>query len=362
MATTTSNNVGFSDYLSGAAFKQAQAEAKDPYLKEKEACKAKGGTWDAATNSCKMPEVKTDTTTTTSEQQNVKGKYEAEKGGYVAENGAFYPTSNQDFVPRTTEQNITFNKDGTVNYKTSAGEVTLSKEEYKAFQGKSGAITSNVAQANVLSPEYQQQIQAQQLAGQVGQFTQTEISPTGLDTGEAFTTGVVNAIPRALSYAVTGAGIGLGAGAVATGGVGAAPAAVIGAVSGFVSGLASSMISNFKSQRTDTINAQKRVLDEGKQNLNDWATLAASDPANRATYLNNFNLQLAQIDEAYRQMKLDTSQDLTKFNTAIPDLAEFEAFYSNGGERDALIREMQNSLIQDTNIDYRMLELAGRRK
>jgi hypothetical protein len=123
------------------------------------------------------------------------------------------------------------------------------------------------------------------------------------------------------------------------------------------------MISNFKSQRTDTTNAQKRVLVEGKQNLNDWATLAAADPANRALYIKNFNQQLALIDQAYRQMKLDTSRDVAKFETALPELAEFEAFYMAQGERDYLVAKMYRSLgvMQDPDYSYQLQELANRR-
>jgi len=121
------------------------------------------------------------------------------------------------------------------------------------------------------------------------------------------------------------------------------------------------MISNFKSQRRDTTTAQQRVLDEGKQNLNDWSTLAKNDPANRAYYLAQYNKQSAQINQAYRQMKLDTSRDVTKFETALPNLAEFEAFYSQGGERDALDNEMKNSLLAQAPEGYDMMELSYRR-
>jgi hypothetical protein len=213
-----------------------------------------------------------------------------------------------------------------------------------------------------LMQQQQAEIQAQQLAGQVGQFQQLGVEPTGLDVGQAATQGIVWAIPRALSFAATGAAAGaLGGSAFA--GVGAVPGAIIGAVGGFVSGITSSMISNFKSQRTDTTNAQKRVLHEGKQNLNDWATLAAADPANRSLYIKNFNQQLALIDQAYRQMKLDTSRDVAKFETALPDLAEFEAFYMAQGERDYLVAKMYRSLgvMQDPDYSYQLQELATRR-
>ena len=141
-----------------------------------------------------------------------------------------------------------------------------------------------------------------------------------------------------------------------------AAGAAIGAGVGFIARIVGGMQSNFKSQRTDTTTAQQRVLDEGKQTLMDWVTLARSDPANRMFYLSQFNKQLSQIEQAHRQMKLDTSRDLTKFETALPNLAEFDSFYSVGGERDALIEEMIIALKTLPPEGYDMLELTNRRK
>ena len=206
------------------------------------------------------------------------------------------------------------------------------------------------------------QLEAQQLGGQLGQFDRLGVSPTGLDVGEGIVSGLRDAIPRALTLASGAAVAGATAG-LATGGTLSVPLAAGAAALTFVGSITRSMLGNFKSQRTDTTTAQQRVLDEGKQNLNDWATLAASDPANRATYVNNFNQQLALIDQAYRQMKLDTSRDVVKFETALPNLAEFETFYSTQGERDFLVSRMYNSLNvpQDQEYEYQMQELALRR-
>ena len=125
--------------------------------------------------------------------------------------------------------------------------------------------------------------------------------------------------------------------------------------------MASSMTSNLASQRRDTTTAQQRVLDEGKQTMKDWATLAEADPTNKAKYLAEYNKVSAQIDQAYRQMKLDTTRDVAKFETALPNLAEFEAFYAAGGERDTLDIEMRNALLTPSNVEYNVIELANRR-
>jgi len=272
----------------------------------------------------------------------------------------------QDITPKVAEAPSTPTQNiykGVDISKPFSNKDFLTKEEYEQAKKRAELmVLKGSPSTEQLIQQQQAQFEAQQLAGQVGQFQQLGVEPTGLDVGQAATQGIVWAIPRALSFAATGAAAGaLGGSAFA--GVGAVPGAIIGAVGGFVSGITSSMISNFKSQRTDTTNAQKRVLVEGKQNLNDWATLAAADPANRALYIKNFNQQLALIDQAYRQMKLDTSRDLAKFETALPDLAEFEAFYMAQGERDYLVAKMYQSLgvMQDPDFSYQMQELANRR-
>jgi len=272
----------------------------------------------------------------------------------------------QDITPKVAEAPSTPTQNiykGVDISKPFSNKDFLTKEDFEqALRRAELMVLKGSPSTEQLMQQQQAEIQAQQLAGQVGQFQQLGVEPTGLDVGQAATQGIVGAIPRALSLAATGAAAGaLGGSAFA--GVGAVPGAIIGAVGGFVSGITSSMISNFKSQRTDTTNAQKRVLVEGKQNLNDWATLAAADPANRALYIKNFNQQLALIDQAYRQMKLDTSRDVAKFETALPELAEFEAFYMAQGERDYLVAKMYRSLgvMQDPDYSYQLQELANRR-
>ncbi len=273
----------------------------------------------------------------------------------------------QDITPKVAEAPPTPTQNiykGVDISKSFSNKDFLTKEDYEQAKKRAELmVLKGSPSTEQLIQQQQAQFEAQQLAGQVGQFQQLGVEPTGLDVGQAATQGIVGAIPKALGFAATGAAAGALGGTAVLPGVGTAGGAAIGAVAGFVSGLASSMISNFKSQRTDTTNAQKRVLDEGKQNLNDWATLAAADPANRALYVANFNQQLALIDQAYRQMKLDTSRDVAKFETALPDLAEFEAFYMAQGERDFIVAKMYQSLgvMQDPDYSYQMQELATRR-
>ena len=62
-------------------------------------------------------------------------------------------------------------------------------------------------------------------------------------------------------------------------------------------------------------------------------------------------------------MKLDTSRDVAKFETALPNLAEFESFYNLQGEKDFLVTRMRQALgaQQDPEYIYQLAELAERR-
>lgn len=248
--------------------------------------------------------------------------------------------------------------------------VPLTREQIETLRGAAefeegtgGALSAQEAIARNKLIE-QQQALGQQQAGQIGQFGQEGISPTGFDFGESVIAGFRTSIPAAVGGAATAFGIGLlGAKVGAVGGAAAGPVGIaIGAALGFVGGIVGGILSNMNSQRTDTTTAQQRVLDEGKQTLADWRTLAEANPSRRREAIAGFNTQLALIDRAYRQMKLDTSRDVLKFETALPNLAEFETFYSLAGERDFLIAEMRLALLAPNDVNFAMLELASRRK
>lgn len=262
-------------------------------------------------------------------------------------------------------------------FTTADGRSFLGVNPEQAIRGVTSqqdlrALPEGVNPVGTESTAIRQQQEAQALSRQVGQFGQLEAGERflgGVDPQEALTQGVIGSLPGALRLAVAGAGVGLAEGALvgsvvpgAGTAAGATAGAVIGGSAGLISGIASGIISSSKGQRRDTVNAQKRVLDEGKQRLNDWAILAATDPANKHFYVSQFNLQLSEIDQAYRQMKFDTTSDVAKFETALPDLAEFEAFYSFAGERDVSILKMNQALVGPTNIDYEFLELQQRRQ
>jgi len=322
-------------------------------------CTAQGGNYDEKTGECIFPVGQGPQPIVPKEPIDLTGKDKEEPTEVIPKNPEFI---------KDEQGNITglIRPDGTSN-------LDLSQEDVDAILNNFNQIPQQVQQQGIqeigtAQRGFERQQQAQQLGGTVGQFNELGVSPTGLDKGEAAIAGITSGIPRTLGIlgaaAVGGGFIGAKAGGAAGTAVAPGIGTAIGASVGLVAGISASIITNLKSQRRDTTTAQQRVLDEGKQNLNDWATLAAADPANRPTYVKNFNEQLALIDQAYRQMKLDTSRDVAKFETALPNLAEFETFYSTAGERDNLQGRMFEALAvpQDPEFIYRAAELAERRK
>jgi len=331
---------------------------------KKLACEAKGGTWNEELQQCimipKKPEEKAPATTNPLVPEVFTNQSGKQSGVTLPDGRTFLGLNREDIAQITGE---------------------IQKEQ---------TLPSGTLPVGSTSNFLQQKQSSQALQGQIGQFGQLGLDNDPLfDVGQGVSQGLVSFIPKALTAltglyllkggadgAVSSGGRGLralGTNPIALGtnpralaaGAGAARGAGLLAginpyvvVAGLLAGITSSIISEFKAQRRDVVNAQKRVLDDGKQNLNDLATLAAADPANRATYVARYNQQLSLIDQAYRQMLLDTTRDVAKFEQAVPELAEFEAFYSLSGDRDILHAKLRNSLVQPNSPEYELLELA----
>ena len=321
-------------------FVQAAKPPEDADTIERARCEAQGGTWDAVNRVCILPPP----------PEPPKQDIQETPDGVLA------PEVFKDQAGRISGVEL---PDGRTFLGLSPDEVReITEREQGKRQLPQGAVPVGTSRAIA-----EQQAQSQLLASQVGQTSpSTGLTPTDLSQGDALTRGLVDAVPRALTLAGGAAVAGAAAGAATTGGVASIPLAAAGAAVTFVGSIASSMLSDIKRQRTDNTNAQKRVLDEGKQTLSDWVTLAKANPEKRAEYLAGFNIQLQRIQDAHRQMRLDTNADVGKFETAIPDLAEFNEFYAAGGERDALVNEMREALVTPASVEFQMLELANRRK
>ena len=263
-------------------------------------------------------------------------------------------------IAATAPEGYAVDKYGNLFDSRSPEAIAQAKEDIGRFEAGGPTELSESRRVEVAQEQ-------QQLAGQVGQFQQLPVSPEGLDFGEAATTGLTDAIPRALTIAggaaVAGASVGSiagTAGAPATAGLSIPAGAAIGASVGFVGSLSASILSDFKEQRRNMNEDPAVILQDGKTALGKWATMAASDPANSGFYINNFNNQLALIDQAHRQVKLDTSRDVLLFERSADLLADFETFYLPGEERDQVIAEMKLALgvQQDADYTYRLAVLA----
>jgi len=210
----------------------------------------------------------------------------------------------------------------------------------------------------------------QELAGQLGQENIPQDQSTGqvqieegkvtpIDYGQALTQGAVSTLPSTLATA----GAGIGGLALAGGAIGSvvpiagtAVGAAIGAGIGTLAVAANvlrGVLSNIKKQKTENINAQRSILTNGQTNLRKLVMTAKStnDVQVRADAVSAFNTQLERINSAYSQIKLDTQNDLLKFEDATEDLQAFENFYSSGGAKDYYVQSMNLALVGDVDED-----------
>lgn len=330
---------------------QSIQEISDLAKKRKE-CQLQGGTWNEETQTCELP------TSTRGEPE--AGEELLGTGVDTVRRRVDPNDPNSPFEIVTLDSTQKQPEPGEAPFKF--GRAT--QQDRADIERIKGERLTDAQRLKVLEAG----IEAEQLAGQVGQFERQDVEVTPTDWNEARSQALVSAIPAAISAAGAGAVLGgrtgatRGAAAGAPGAVlGGAAGTIIGGIAGFSASFVRDMTSNIKSQRIDNTQAQKRTLDEGKQNLASAATFAAANPENKYEALAAFNSQLSNIDQAYRQMKIDTSRDVAKFETAKPDLAEFEAFYSVGGERDQLIQEMRVAMSTQSDLQYAFMQDAYNR-
>jgi hypothetical protein len=371
-------------------------------ISEEEKCRLTGGFWDAETQTCSKTPAFQETapretpTTLREQQQREREEQELRKSEertrrrqekakidepLFGKDVDFTRTKTIEALPtpEKPEQDRTFTDVETgkprgieIDGQTFLG---LNMDDIIKLRQQKAEQQQRFAATGALTPEQRAQAaEGAELAGQVGQFGRLPVgAETPTDFGRAATTGLRGAIPSSIAGAfsiyglrtaasvvaagVAGGATGVGAGTLAAPGLGT----LIGGLGGFAAGITSGILSDMKSQRTDNTTAQQRVLDEGKQVLADWVSYARANPNDRTTALAGFNLQLAQIDRAYRQMQIDTTGDQLKFESAIPNLAEFEAFYNMAGERDNLVLEMGAALQTPSSTEYGFMDMTNRR-
>lgn len=227
-------------------------------------------------------------------------------------------------------------------FKTPSGETFIGlkpsevKAEIATQQEKTAIPQGAISREQAINLEEQRRA-GQAIAGAVGQLSpevMADLQSKNPNFQQAIQAGLATAAPGV----VGGAAVGL-----ATGGAASLPLAAVGGIGGFIAGVRS----NLKSQTSDEIRKSSIALREREQNLRALITNTNQNPANAAENLMLFNEQLSMIERDRAKLKLQTQQNLNKFlgEDGSPELERYEIFYSAGGSRDLLLREMQIALV-----------------
>ena len=190
------------------------------------------------------------------------------------------------------------------------------------------AVTQS-QESNIIAQQ-QRQAEGQQLVGQVGQINPQPQQQAGVDIGQAIGAGAT----QGAEYGAVGAVAGL-----ATAGTLSPVGAVVGGVGGFIKGF----VTNLKEQKANNIQAEFSNLAKTTKSLRAIVT-DTNQGGSASDNIDLFNAQLTLIDEKYSQLRLENQHKLLG-KDATTELEGFENFYSVGGGRELLIREMQQSVL-----------------
>jgi len=214
----------------------------------------------------------------------------------------------------------------------------------KAEEAKT-ALPEGAVEASDVAAKKEQIRKGIILSEQVGDIDVNQPIATSPDVSQAVGAGLTAIAPEAARFAAAGAGIGLlgGPAAPVTVPAGAAIGATAGAIGGFLSGF----ISNLRGQLGGELTAKGQSVTKAERNLRALITDTNQNPANAINNLAAFNQQLALVETEYGDLKLETSRSLNKWlsKDGTEQLQRYELFYSSGGSRDFLIREMQVALL-----------------
>lgn len=105
-------------------------------------------------------------------------------------------------------------------------------------------------------------------------------------------------------------------------------------------------VSDVTRQKGELIETPIRTLTETKSIMNDIISAQNANPAESTLNLEAFNQQLQLIDNEFLRLQDLTSDDINMFLgvNGINQLQEYEVYYTEGGERDRQMREMQLAL------------------
>ena len=322
MAHNLSSHVPNQSFLSGGG--GANQSFPIPKSSQQLKCETDGGTWDPNSGTCILPSPK------------VKPKKEE-------------PPEVLPDVPEV----------GDIQ-ETSLGKVTL--PDGREFTGLNlddiQQLVSGEAgqEARLLGTEPEGSAQARadlqrqrlQEAGGLGQLV-PDIFANAAAGDVAYLSALASAIPGiipdlATGFA-TGAVVGGAGGTVVLPGVGTVAGAVgvgtLGAVANAVRGFYSDFVSDVASQKGDYIQSSITELSERKGALGDLIS-AVNGGADKSLASKNFRNQLSLIERDRIELTAESNSNLNKFlgQNTIDELKEYDAFYSEGGERESFITEM----------------------
>ena len=272
-------------------------------VKERQ-CHERGGTWNAATQTCTMPVDKPKPTRTRVDN-------------YVIENGVKYYDDPKPNVALTNERGETTGviKDG----RTLLG---LGKEDV-AKLAPPGTMTAT---------QLAEQERIQQITSQIGRGVGTPVGiEQGTDIGEAITAGLMKDPAGTLKDVAYGA-VG---GAVVGGKVGAVGGpwgAVGGAALGAAVGIWRGIQGNIEEQQKGQVGAIMVDYNQGLRNLRTLAMLATTYPEHAQEFVEDFNTQKYLIMQAHANLKAETDENLEKYiEDGTVNLAKFDAVLAPNG-------------------------------
>lgn len=207
------------------------------------------------------------------------------------------------------------------------------------IQLSNNGTTTSTGQQVFLSKQALQVLEKYKTSGAISPEDLATLSPSEIDYVQAVLTGSSSAVIGAAGTALTGAAGGALVGGPAGGLVGAVGGAVLGAVSGAVLGIKS----DIKSQLAGNIGKSGPALEKGESNLRTIITNINAG-GNPVEGVNLFYQQLAAIDLAHQQLKLDTQRSLSKFTgeDGTAELGKYVVF--NNQTRAMLERELAQAI------------------
>ena len=247
----------------------------------------------------------------------------------------------------TIENGVRYDDDpmGNVALKNETGKTTGVVKGGRALLGLSKQDAAKLApEGTVTAQEIAQQQQLAQQAGAIGQVGNIgQLQDAPVDIGQAATAGLVGNVPGLIKNVGTG---------VAGGFIAGGPAlAVVGGIGGAIKSIWGGVQSNIEGQKKGEIAASVDVLGVAKTNMRQLAMLASQDPANAPQYIQAYNDQLTQVHKAYRQIKIETDENLDKYIEDGTDiLSDFDLFLREGGTADIYGTKLRIALSSNTPI------------